>query len=169
MLENAADLRVASLEHIAEFNAFCEAHHLKDKVQADHICVRCSSNEKYEYQKGLFTYTSRFIYESIISQRCISVIGLNESLETIVGPINYLELSDQKLDGSQIDQIDHIEIVPTTISYDVLVIELQKHGVTIIETVRPHHTTHDIKLSLGFMVKLSRKMLVDKIKEEEMI
>ncbi len=138
-------------------------------MQADHIGLKCSSKEKYEFQRELLEYESRFLYQSIISKRRISIVGLNVGLDTIVGSLNYLELSDQKPDNSQIDHIDHLEIVPTSISYEALLETLKGNGVEIKEVVRPHHTTHDIVLPSGFIVRLSHEMLIDKIKREEMI
>lgn len=169
MLTKAADLETCTSQMISEFNTFCDSHNLVGLVKADHIGLKCSSKEIYESQKTLFDFESKFIYQSIISNRRISVIGLNQGLSTVVGEINYLELSDQKPDGSQRDQIDHLEVIPVGIPYDQLVTLLLSKGVAISETVRPHHTTHDIKLASGFVVKLSREILIDKIKREEML
>ena len=94
---------------------------------------------------------------------------MNDGLETVVGSLNFLELSDQKPDGSQIDQIDHLEIIPTSISYEQLIESLRNNKVEVKEAVRPHHTTYDIVLNSGFMVRLSKEMLIDKIKREEIV
>lgn len=168
MLQKSTDLIEKTGEILQEFNAFCVHHGLIGKVQADHIGLRCSSRELFEYQRSLFEHDSTFMYQSIISKRRIAIIGLRNGLETIVGPLNYLELSDQKPDNSQQDRIDHLEIVPTTITYEELVAMLQDNGVDLKEVVRPHHTTYDIVLPSGFMVKLSQQMLLEKIKQEEM-
>ncbi len=155
--------------YLEEFDTFCKAYNLLGKVKADHLGLKCSSKEVYELQRSYFEFNSRFIYQSIISKRRISIIGLTQGLETAVGPLNYLELSDQKPDGSQKDSIDHMEIVPVTTSYSELIRNLQVQGVKLKEVVRPHHTTYDIVLNSGFIVRLSPAMLVDKIKEEEMV
>jgi hypothetical protein len=125
--------------------------------------------EKYESQRRLFESDSRFMYQSIVSKRRISIVGLTAGLETIVGKINYLELSDQKPDGSQKDQIDHLEIVSKEGSHEDLVSHLQAKGVTMKEIVRPHHTTYDIIMPSGFIVRLSHELLIDKIRREEMV
>ncbi len=168
MLENSADLPNVTTLLLQEFNAFCIANDLIGKAQADHIGLRCSSREKYEFQRCLFEHDSRFVYQSIISQRRISIIGLSSGLETVVGPLNYLELSDQKPDGSQKDLVDHLEIVPTGCSYEELVSHMKAKGVVMKEIIRPHHTTYDVVLPSGFNIKLSQEFLVDKIKRDEM-
>ncbi len=154
---------------IAQFNSFCNEHELIGVVQADHICIKCSSSSVYEARRKEFESLSSFIYQSIISNRRISVIGINNSIETVVGDIKYVELSDQKPDGSQVDCVDHIEIIPVTISYQELVTLLQNKNVEMKEIIRPHHSTYDIKLPSGFTIKLSREFLVDKIKRDEML
>lgn len=169
MLESSADLGKAATSYLEEFNAFCQNNDLLGKVQTDHLGLKCSSKEKYEFQRSLFEESSRFIYQSIISKRRISIIGLQVGLETIAGSLDYLELSDQKPDGSQTDNIDHMEIVPTEWSYEELVHHLQEKGVNMKEIVRPHHTTHDIIMSSGFIVRLSPELLINKIKREEMV
>jgi predicted metalloenzyme YecM len=154
---------------IAQFNIFCKEHGLIGFVQADHICIKCSSSDVYEGRRRELEFASTFIYQSIISERRISIIGLQQPIQTKVGSINYLELSDQKPDGSQVDKIDHIEIVPVTISYEELIQKLQNTGIALQEVVRPHHSTHDIILPSGFTIRLTREFLIDKIKREEMV
>lgn len=168
MLETATELPGVANLYILEFNSFCETNGLLGKVKADHIGLKCSSTEKYESQRRLFESDSTFIYQSIISHRRISIIGLTEGVVTTVGALHYLELSDQKSDGSQKDCIDHLEIVPVDISYEELADILQKNGVILKEVVRPHHTTHDVVLPSGFIIRLSHERLLDKIKREEM-
>jgi predicted metalloenzyme YecM len=169
MLNNVADLEIVSKDKIEEFNAFCAHCELVGKVHADHIGLKASSADVYEKQRRLFEFGARFVYQSIISKRRISVIGLASGLPTAVGTLNFLELSDQKPEGTQKDSIDHLEIIPVTISYEDLVSVIGKSGYMVKETVKPHHTTYDVILSSGFIVKLSREMLIDKIKKEELV
>jgi len=153
---------------VLQLNTFAETNELVGKVKADHISIKCSTNEIFEKRREGFEFDSTFIYQSIISKRRIAIIGLKDPLQTNVGEIKYLELSDQKEDRSQIDRIDHVELVPTSVSYDDLVASL-KSKVEVKEIVRPHHVTHDIVLPSGFIVRLSKEMLIDKIKREELI
>lgn len=167
MNDTESTLTEMSKALIIQLNAFCVDHGLVGKVKADHICIKCSTTEIFEKRREGYEFNSTFVYQSIISNRRISIIGLKDPIQTSIGDIKYLELSDQKEDRSQIDRIDHIEIVPTTISYDELV-TLIKQKSEVKETVRPHHTTHDIVLPSGFTIRLSKEMLIDKIKREEM-
>lgn len=169
MLKKTEDLEEKTQLYIEELNDFCKQYDLLGKVKVDHIGLKCSSKELYEQQRAMFEFSSLFLYQSIISNRRIAVIGLTTCLATTVGPLRYLELSDQKPDGSQKDSFDHIEIVPTSISYDQLVNHLTKKGVNLKEVIKPHHSTFDVVLSSGFVIKLSRGILLDKIKREEMV
>lgn len=169
MLQNTADLELLSKSQREEFDTFCAECNLTSKVTADHIGLKCSSTEQYEMRRKVFEFDSRFMYQSIISKRRISIIGLSEGLSTMVGNLNYLELSDQKPDGTQKDVVDHLEIVPTSISYEELVSIITEKGYTLKETIKPHHSTYDVILPSGFVVKLSREMLVDKIKRDELL
>ena len=84
-----------------------------------------------------------------------------------MGPILFLELSDQKPNGSQMGGFDHIELYPTAISYDDLVEKLEMSE-KIIKVERPHHPTHDIDIGGGFLARLEPGALIEKIKTSEM-
>lgn len=169
MITNTHDLEIASKSFLEEFDSFCDMYQLTSLLQADHIGLKCSSKEIFESTRASFEKESRFVYQSIISQRRISIIGLVEGLKTSVGNLNYLELSDQKPNGSQVDSIDHLEVVPQGITYEELIKIMQEKGVVLQETVKPHHSTFDVQLSSGFVVKFSREFLVDKVKRDEMM
>lgn len=169
MLQNTADLEFVSKNQRDEFNVFCTDCNLVGKVSADHIGLKCSSTAVYEKQRQLFEFNSRFVYQSIISKRRIAIIGLTKGLSTVLGDLNFLELADQKPDGAQKDVVDHLEIVPTSISYNELVSLITGKGYAIKETIKPHHSTYDVVLRSGFVVKLSREMLVDKIRRDELL
>lgn len=139
-----------------------------DRVRADHFCYKCESSKEFEYLRSLFEFESRFVFQSIISERRIAYIETCRPIETSFGTLRYLELSDRKKDGSQKAGFDHIEIYPTDASYDDLIGAFEKKGVALLKVVRPHHTTHDISVEGGFLVRLEKEVLVDKIKAEEM-
>lgn len=169
MKETPSTLLEMSQPLVDQFNSFCEQYGLIGVVAADHICIRCSSNDIYEKRRRDFEKEATFIFQAYISKRRSSIIRLQNLISTYVGEIAYLELSDQKPDNSQIDCIDHIEMVPTSITYEELVTKLESQNVEIKEVVRPHHTTHDITLPSGFSIRLSREFLIEKIKREEML
>ena len=168
MLQNLEDLAELAKKPLEEFNAFCIEHELLGKVVADHIGFKCGSSETYVGIRAALESKVAFLYQSIISNRRISILGLPQGLPSRVGPLNYLQLSDQKPDGSQVDGIDHLEIVPLSVTYEGLLADLQARHVKMKEIIRPHHITYDIVLPSGFIIKLSREMLLDKIKREEM-
>ena len=91
---------------------------------------------------------------------------VKKNFKTDVGEIDLIELSDQRPDGSQTEGFDHIEIYPTIGTYDELVEDFVGRGIEIKEVVRPHHTTHDINISGGFLVRLTRVSLYDKVPGE---
>lgn len=154
--------------YVAEFNDFVKRHDLKGKSLPDHICYKCGTTEHYEVLKKLFDFESQFIYQSIISDRRISYIKFKMPIQTDLGPIWYLELSDRKPDGSQPDGFDHIEIYSTDLPYEDFIKKFEKEGENVMKVSRPHHTTHDIQFPSEFGVKLSQEQLIDKIKAKEM-
>jgi len=157
-------------EFITGFNDFVAANNLLAKARSDHICYKCDSSEKFERMREMFEdkSNSRFIYQSIISGRRIAYVALRRAIKTVLGDIRFLELSDQKPDGSQTDRFDHIEIYPVGIKYSELVEAMKQTGVDVNEVVRPHHTTHDSDIGGGFLIRLTEGPLLDKIKNEEM-
>lgn len=154
--------------HVAFFNAFSLTHDLIGKAAADHICYKCGSRRTFEQIRALFEYESVYMYQSIISDRPIAYIRFKKGIETELGIIYYLELSDQKPDGSQKEGFDHIEVYPVSQSYDELVQKLAK-DVPVMHKERPHHTTDDIEMEHGFLFRCTRGPLITKIKASEMI
>lgn len=153
-------------ETLDKFLPFIEKHDLRKRAKADHICYKCASSESFEGIKRLFESESRWIYQSIISGRRIALIRLNSPLESVLGEIVLLELSDQKPDGSQTEGFDHIEAYALDRNYENLVNYLGSREVIVNEVKRPHHTTHDIKLDNGLIFRLTREPLADKVKKE---
>lgn len=169
MSKTVSSLTAIARPLVAQFNSFCEENDLVGLVQADLVCVKCSDSDIYEARRKNAENSSHFIYQTIVSDRRISLIKLKDVIPTVVGNIEYLELCDQKPDGSQDDRISHIEIVPITISYNDLIDKLKEKGVDLKEAIRPHHSTHDIILSSGFSIRLYPEFLIDKIKRTEIV
>ena len=138
-------------------------------VHIDHICYKCDSREEYEQLRALFEYDDSFIYQSIISKRRIAVIGFAQPLISQYGDIWYLELSDQKPDGSQKSSVDHIELISSQVGYSELLQRFSLPDLVIEENIKPHHSTHDIVFPNGVKIKLSHGKLVDKIYRDEML
>ena len=153
---------------IPAFDAFTKKHALTQRTRADHICYKCGSCKSFERLRGMLEEHSAYLYQSVISQRRIAYIKFKQPIKTALGPIIYLELSDQKPDGSQIEGFDHIEVYPTSISYEELVGELSATE-KVVHIERPHHTTDDIELPNGFTFRCTAGPLIEKITREEMI
>lgn len=154
---------------VAQFNTFCQENDLMGAVETDLICIRCSDSEIYEARRRDAESRSVYIYQSMVSGRRVSLIKLTDTIPTIAGTIEYLELCDQKPDNSQDDRISHVTIVPVTLSYEEIVEKLRGNGVEVNETVRPHYRSADIKLPSGFTIRIASEFLVDTIKREEFI
>lgn len=163
----SSDFFASAAPMIAVVDEFARQHGLIGNAQADHLCYKCGSSESFEAIRRMFEGDSAFIYQSIISSRRIAIIRFREPIETALGPINVLELSDQKPDGSQTEGFDHIEIYPSKGTTDDLVDLIRSHGTEIETIVRPHHTTHDITLG-GYKVRIEEEPLLNKIKRAEM-
>jgi predicted metalloenzyme YecM len=153
---------------VKNVDAFVHKHDLKNFAQADHICYKCGSTESFERMREMLEGESEYIHQAIISGRRIAYIKLKKSVATDLGEIAFLELSDQKPDGSQHDGFEHIEIFPLGISYDDLVAKLESRGEVLKKTGRPHHTSYDLVLDSGFQIRLEPEALIEKIKSEEM-
>lgn len=138
------------------------------EATADHICYKCASSEEFDVMRAMFESNSTFVYQSIISNRRIAIVKFQVPIETSLGPIWFLELSDQKPDGSQKSEFDHIEIYPKVGSMMNLATALETKGVVGEKIVRPHHTTFDVFIDGSFKVRLEDEALVEKIKREEM-
>ena len=152
---------------IPAFNSFADKHSLSGLTKADHICYKCSSKESFENIRTMLESQSEYMYQSIISKRRIAYIKMKKGIKTTLGTIFFLELSDQKPDGSQFEGFDHIEVYPTSFSYNEMVGELEKSE-KVIKVERPHHTTHDVELENGFIFRCTAEQLIEKIKLTEM-
>jgi predicted metalloenzyme YecM len=158
----------AAEPHINEFDLFAEKHSLQGITASDHMCYKCATGDSFESIRRLFEDNSVYTYQAMISGRRIVYIRLTKPLITLLGPIHFLELSDQKPDGSQTERFDHIEVYPTDISYEDMVARLEQSE-RVLHTVRPHHTTHDVDISGGFLFRCTSEPLIEKIKREELI
>ena len=136
---------------------------------ADHICYKCASRDEFESIRALFETNSAYLYQSIISNRRIAIIRFLVPIPSALGDIWFLELSDQKPDGSQESGFDHVEVYPRSGTMDELADGLEKKGVVVEKVVRPHHTTFDIVVRGTFKVRIEPDALVEKIRREEFV
>ena len=150
------------------FNAFAVKHNLKGRARADHICYKCGSKESFECVRGIFEGASKYTYQSIIAGRRIAIIRLEAGIETALGTIYFLELSDQKPDNSQRDGFDHIEAYAEGRTYGEMIKEFEATE-KVVRVERPHHTTHDIDIGGSFLFRCTHGPLMEKIKQSEMV
>ena len=168
LMETIEDFYLESQRFVELFNVFASKHSLTNRAQADHICYKCISKESFECVRALFEKDGVYIYQSIISKRRIAIIRFKKGIETSLGVINFLELSDQKPDNSQYEGFDHIEVFPVGRTYDEMVREFE-FSEQVVKVERPHHTTHDIDIGERFIFRCARGSLIEKIKNFEMI
>lgn len=150
------------------FYTFSKKIELKDKATADHICYKCDSMKEFESLRGMLEPESAYIYQSYIAGRRIAVIRLKAPFPSYLGDISFLELSDQKPDGSQISGFDHIEIFPAEGTIESLLAHLGDRNIKPHIVERPHHTTWDFPIHGTFKLRIEPEALIEKIKREEM-
>jgi predicted metalloenzyme YecM len=113
MISSAETFYTQSKSIIRTFDTFIAKHALKGECLVDHICNKCGSRQSFEALRDIFEWEGEYVYQSIISKRPIAFIKFKKPINTALGDIYYLELSDQKPDSSQKEGFDHIEIIPT--------------------------------------------------------
>lgn len=166
MMESTSVFFTRAAEWVAIFDAWVAKY--TPSAEADHICYKCESADEFEAIRRLFEAESDFMYQSIISNRRIAIVKFAKPIPSALGDIWFLELSDQKPDGSQTSGFDHIEVYPAAGSMDDLAASLELSGVVIEKIVRPHHTTFDAIIEGSFKVRIEPESLVTKIVRDEM-
>lgn len=165
-MSSVSEFFTRSTGSVEAFNAWSAQY--SPAAKADHICYKCGSTEEFEAIRKMFEAESAFIYQSIISKRRIAIVKFVTPIKTALGEIWFLELSDQKPDGSQTSGFDHIEICPNEGSMEALAASLEALGASFEKIERPHHTTFDGFIVGDFKVRLEPEALVEKIQREEM-
>jgi len=166
MFKNLDQFFQQARESVAPFDAWA-ATFAPDAV-ADHLCYKCSSRDEFETIRAMFETDSAYVYQSIISNRRIAIIKFSLPIPSALGDIWFLELSDQKPDGSQESGFDHVEMYPSAGTMEELADRLERNGCVVEKVVRPHHTTYDIVVQGSFKARIEPDALVEKIKREEM-
>ncbi len=167
-METIEEFYSESKKFVELFDTFATKHNLIGRAKADHICYKFDSKESFEKTRALFEVASVYLYQSIISKRRIAIIRFKTGIETSLGVINFLELSDQKPDNSQHEGFDHIEAYAVGRSYEEMIKEFEVSE-KVVKVERPHHTTHDIDMGGGFLFRCTQGPLMEKIKSTEMV
>lgn len=168
MITNIEEFFIAANKSIEKVNNFFQENNLRESLIVDHLGYKCATHEEFETLRKLFEFNSLYIYQSIISERRIAIIGLHIPIKTPCGDICYLELSDQKPDNSFVSGFEHVELYPLAGNIETGVKTLQEKNIQIEKTEKPHHTTWDFFVD-DFKVRIEACMLIEKIKKEEML
>lgn len=153
---------------VALTEQFCAKHSFYGRIELDHLCFKCGSRESFEEMRNIFEREGARFWTSPIAGRSISYFILPRPIISGLGKINYLELSDQKPDGSQKHGFDHVEAYPLGWPFERMVEELSRNE-RVVDSKRPHHLTHDIDIGNGFEFRASRRPLIEKIVSEEIL
>lgn len=166
MFDSLDQFILASQPSVMHFDEW--ARKMNPPATADHLCYKCADATELVHIRALCEAASTFLYQSIIAGRRIAIVRFQRPIPTALGDIWFLELSDQKPDGSQASGFDHIEIYPRNGTVDDLAALLTTGASAFEKVTRPHHTTFDLKIAGQFKVRLEAEALVEKIKREEM-
>jgi len=170
MFKSYDEFLTTSTPYLNYCDQFISSHKLEEEVITDHICYKCESNEEYEHLRSLLEASpAKYIYQVNLSKRRVAYIGLKQSIQLKNGEIKFIELSDKKDGVEEVTGFHHVEIYPLKMSYENLVDLLKQRGEKAELKERPHHTTYDITLSNGFVIRLTDKPLIKKIAEEELL
>lgn len=146
---------------------------LRTLLCADHISYKCAHRDEFERIRWLFEDEGASHWTARVSGRSISYIILPKPIPTALGNIRYLELSDQKPDGSQKSGFDHIEVYPLDCDrpLEEIVLLLNALGVSKVSfTNRPHHPTYDLVINeAGFELRLEKEALIETIVRREIL
>jgi predicted metalloenzyme YecM len=140
-----------------------------DKVlEADHICFKCASTGEYDAMRHMLEFSPQFCYmhQSFISGRRVAYFRFTEGFPFGERSISYLELSDKKPDEDEVAGFHHIELYPVTGTLQQLIAMINEKHVAGALKERPHHTTYDVTLHNGFIIRLCDVPLIQKIAQE---
>jgi predicted metalloenzyme YecM len=170
MFSSYDEFIAASSPYLEYCSAFIALHKLEDEVTADHICYKCCSAEEYDQLRALLEVypPAKYFYQVNLSKRRVAYIGLEQSIPLRTGAIKFIELADKK-GNEEVCGFHHVELYPLHMSYESLVKHLEERGEKPELKERPHHTTYDITLSNGFIIRLTNQPLIKKIAEEELL
>ncbi|MEN9582403.1 MAG: YecM protein [Candidatus Parcubacteria bacterium] len=151
-------------------NAFTEVRGLIDfsELITDHICYRCGSNKSFKELYEAYCERAALIDVSQFGGRSIAYFLLNSHFDTkMLGDIRYLELCDQKLDGSQVEGFEHVEVYPRNVGHMNSIIAGLRKTDNVVVKVRPGRTTYDIRVTMGLTFTIEPEPLIEKIMREK--
>lgn len=175
-------LQVRAAPLVDAFRDWAEAHAAFDSLwalRADHLSYKCVEVREYDELRRRFEEhddgwrASRFVCQSIVSGRRVSVIGLTERIATPFGDLAVLELSEPKPMSSAPPGFDHVEVYARARTAAELAAALNAFGPhRFVREGRPHHATWDALIPSGragrkdLILRLADGPLVAKLAEE---
>lgn len=157
----------AKTDAVSVLENFISTNKLKEKIILDHICYKCASNDEFVAMRKMLEPEALYLYESWISERLIAVIKLKTPIETMFGPLHFVELQDAKNAPNQKSGFTHIEAYPVS-GYQETIEYMRSRGVAVVEDPTPHHPIHEVSLNQNFTFRLEREPVIEKIKREEL-
>lgn len=170
MINVYSDLIEAAAPYLKMCENFLQKHNLQDKTITDHICYKCHSSNEYDWLRQLLESdpTSMYCYQVFIAGRRVSYLKLKSPIKVETGNLAFIELADKKIIKEEQLGFHHVEIFPISVGYDELICQLKEQGETVVLRKRSHHTTNDIVLSNGFIIRLTDMPLIKKIIQNEL-
>lgn len=170
MFKSFQDFKSASASYLELCDQFIDQHNLKGRVIVDHICFKCRTSGEYDQIRTVLENDppSRYVYQVILAWRRVGYIGLREGIAIRNGSVACIELADKKPVLDDTPGFHHVEIFPVGMSYQELIGEMMDAGEDVVLKKRTHHTTHDIKLPGGFLIRFTDKPLIKHIVEREL-
>jgi hypothetical protein len=156
--------------HLEMSSGFVAKHRLRDSVVVDHICYKSASSHEFDYLRKLMECDppSSHLHQVFLSGRRVAYFSLRVGLPVRgCGAVRYIELCDKKPMQEERAGFHHVEIYPSTMPYETLLKQLHDDGVHAVLKRRPHHTTHDLVLPSGLVIRLTDKPLIKTIVTRE--
>lgn len=175
-------LHVRAAPLVDAFRDWAARHAAFDSIwtlRADHLSYKCVEVREYDELRRRFEEHddrwrgSRFSYQSIVSGRRVSVIGLTEPLPTPFGDLAVLELSEPKPMSAAPPGFDHVEVYARARTAAELAMAFNAFGPhRFVLKGRTHHATWDAVIPAtregrkDLILRLTDGPLVAKIGQE---
>ena len=164
------DFKRDSATYLELCDQFMGRLNLHERVVVDHICFKCGSSEEYNQIRNVLETDppSRYVYQVMLSRRRVGYFGLRDPIKMGHAAVASVELADRKPVHDDKSGFHHVEIYPIAMSYDEMIGEMRDAGEDVELKRRLHHTTHDIKLPSGFIIRFTDKPLIKHIIDREL-
>jgi hypothetical protein len=82
--------------------------------------------------------------------------------------VRFIELADRKPDHTDSPGFHHVELYPRVMAYDEFLQLMNDAGFRPVLRPREHHTTHDISVADGPLLRLTNCPLIKRIAREQL-